>query len=321
MKHIISIIFLTITLGAASQAFSWGSRGHHSICEAAVYLIQSKDLKDFLLSRTHMMGHLCNIPDTSWRSLPSELTKLGNPAHYINPEKINLKVKDIPLDPKEIEKKYKISMADLGFNWWRAEQLHRLSSQKKSNFDDTIFNFITHSGIMGHFVGDNSQPFHVTADYDGYEKGHGGIHGYYESDVVDLLPINLTQLIVQKAQKLRKEKADKKFIKGSVLETMKALAELSESEIEKVLKLDQIIKPSNSKSERGMSLKTRAERKHPSQAAKKFENLITEQMARSSLILAHLWEKSYDTLEKPNLKNYRSFKYPFEPEFIKPDLF
>ncbi len=320
MSYSKAIIFFVITLASASKAFSWGARGHHSICEAAVYLIKEKDLKDFLLSRTHMMGHLCNIPDTSWRSLPPELTKMGNPAHYINPEKLNVKVKDIPLDPKEIEKKFKVSITELGFNWWRAEQMHRLSAQRKSNFDDTIFSFITHSGLMGHFVGDNSQPFHVTADYDGFDKGHGGIHSYYESDVVDHLPLNLTQLIVQQAQKIQKAKKDKELIKGSVLENMKALAQLSESEIEKVLKLDQITKPSVSKSERGMSIKTRAERKDPATTAKKFESLITEQMARASLVLAHSWEQAYIALDKPDLKKYRSFKYPFEPEFIKPDL-
>ena len=70
------------------QAMAWGGRGHHSICSAAVHLVQDDHLREFLSSRPHIMGHLCNIPDTYWRSLPPTVSKSGDAGHYIHLEMI-----------------------------------------------------------------------------------------------------------------------------------------------------------------------------------------------------------------------------------------
>ena len=50
--------------------------------ESAVYLVKDPVLRQFLLSRTHVMGYLCNIPDTHWKGMSPDLTKHGNPPHF-----------------------------------------------------------------------------------------------------------------------------------------------------------------------------------------------------------------------------------------------
>lgn len=330
------------------NAWSWGGRGHHSICSVAPHLVKDEALRDFLKYRTHTMGHLCNIPDIYWKSLGSEVSDLGNPTHYIDPEVIGLKIKEMPIDLQSIIDKYtgtenhfrntrKIFSIpkEMGTLWWRTNQFFRLISDLKQNFsaplpknfkeeqDDklpynqAVFNMMVYMGLMGHYVGDSSQPFHSTADFDGYMAGHGGIHSFYEEQAVLHFGPDLEKLIVDKAKMIK----DKKLTSGTTIEIMQHMTELAHADIDKVLKADPIVKKSEIKNEKGMEIKTIAERKGSDVGYAKFKDLIIMNMARSALVLAHLWDEAYHNASTPPLRPYRSFRYPHTPEFVPPDYF
>lgn len=350
MKKLISttltLMFLAV-LGS-SHAWAWGGRGHAAICEAAVHLVKSAELKEYLLFKPHMMGHLCNSPDIYWKSLPGEVRKIGDPSHYINAEKVGLKISEIPTDYKKIIETYTgkpnkqnetqilFSIPDeLGSIWWRTDQFYRRAIESAKNLKDlpepkgnkeeqnnelpynkAFYQMIVNLGLMGHFVGDNSQPFHNTSDHDGYAANQGGIHAYYEEVVVAQFGPDLVNQIVKKAKSWKSQA----FIeKKSVVENMRVLSEISASEIKEVLKADPIIKPSMLKVEKGMSLKTPAERRSAAEGFKKMNKLIVKQMARSSYLLAHLWDEAYKAVGEPPVKAYRSYLYPYTPEFVNPD--
>lgn len=343
---------LTVSAGLiiSTQALAWGSRGHASICEAAVFLVKSQPLKEYLINKPQMMGHLCNIPDIYWKSLSADARKLGDPTHYINAEKLGLKIKDIPTDYKKIvedytgkadptENKIKVfSVPDeLGSNWWRVDQFYRRAitngqslkelpapqNSKEEQNDDLAYNknfyeMIVNMGLMGHFVGDASQPFHSTSDYDGYAANHGGIHAYYEDASVAHFDANLVDRIVKKAKTI---KTPTWVQQPSVVENMKIFSDLAVNEVKDILKVDPVIKPSTLKIEKGMSLKTPAERQPASIGFKKFEKLMLTEMARSSYLLAHLWDEAYKSAGEPTMKSYKSYRYPLTPEFVAPDYF
>lgn len=326
-------------------AFSWGGRGHHAICEAASFLVKDKNLKEYLKYRSHTMGHLCNIPDTYWKNLGAETSKLGNPTHYVDPEILGLKISDIPLDYSEIVKKYtgaenkfkpgsKINSIpeEFGSNWWRADQFFRkiaaldfkntpLPDKKEQQndsfpFNQKVYDMTVFMGLMGHFVGDNSMPYHSSANHDGWETGHGGIHSYYETDMVSDIQGELVSDIQKKAKSL----GTPSFLKGkSVLEKMRALSALSASEMTKIEKMDVLTKKSMKVKEHDMEVKKAAERKPSEQAVKVMRPLIIEEMARSALLLAQLWDEAYVAAGAPDLKAYKSYKYPFTPDFVPPD--
>jgi hypothetical protein len=337
--------FLLVFLFPVSL-LAWGGRGHDAICVASSFLVKDKVLKEFLQSRSHVMGHLCNIPDTYWRSLPGDVNKVGSPAHFMDPEVLGLKINEVPLNFAELVRDYtgkenkmkegaKIFSVpeELGSLWWRVDEFYRRISglnfkdspppdDKKLFQDDNyafnskVYEMWVYMGLMGHFVGDAGQPFHNTADYDGYGKGHGGIHGYYETDIVSLFGPELPEQIRQRAQKLK----NVSFLKAPTpLEKMKELSIVSAKDIEKILKLDPVIKKSEAKSEKGMTLKTMAERKPAEVGHKLFASGILDEMARSSALLAQLWDEAYAAAGKPDLSKYRSYKYPFTPDFVRPD--
>lgn len=344
----VTLLILLIGLQYSAQALAWGGRGHAAVCEAAVYLVKSPELKEYLMNKPHVMGHLCNIPDIYWKSLSAETRKLGDPGHYINAEKLGLKISEIPLDYKKIIETYtgkpnKINESqtlfsvpdEVGSNWWRADQFYRLALEagktikthpapkdyKEEQNDQLPYNkafyqMMINMGIMGHFVGDNGQPFHNTSDHDGYAANQGGIHAYYEDSVVGQFGPDLVNQIVKKAKAWKSQPFTQQ---KTVIENMRALSEVSAAETKDVLKADPIITPSVIKIEKGMSLKTPATRRPPSEAYKKMSPLIVKEMARSSYLLAYLWDEIYKASGSPAIKAYKSYQYPFTPEFVKPD--
>jgi hypothetical protein len=339
---------------SSNSAMAWGGRGHHTICDAAVFLVKDEHLKEFLKSRGHVMGHLCNIPDIYWRSLPKNLTQEGNPSHFLDSEIIPLPLRDIPENYSGLVNQYNGQKTtegkeiqffphEYGSLWWRADQFFRLAiagadvlkkavpefklekvdEQNENNpYNKAVYNFYVNLGIMGHFVGDDSMPFHVSHDYDGYEKGHGGIHSYYEDGVISNFDEDLLARVVAEARKLQSSKRPEPYMaEGSVVQKMKALGLLSYADIDKLLKADTLIKASEVKDDGDKKKKVPAEREAVHQNFKKFEKLAILHLARAAALLAQLWDSAYDQVGKPNLKSYKSYKYPITPEFVVPDYY
>lgn len=345
MKLLISLLFMFST----TNAFAWGGRAHDSICRVATFLVKEPGLQEYLHNKPQMMGHLCNMPDFYWKSLGGEANQLGNPTHFIDIEVLGLEVKDISTDFKKLSTDYtgkpnqfkkdgstiKSVAQEFGSSWWRVDQFMRLienlgkelaqatppANFKEEQSAELPYNKIAYQmfidmGLMGHFVADNSQPFHTTADYDGYAADHGGIHAYFEDSVVGEFDGDLDAIVLKSARTMK----DPKFLKpASAIEKMKVLSVISNEEIPKILKLDPIKKKSTLTKEKGMEIKTAAEREPASVAFKKMKPLIVTEMARGAVLLAHLWDEAYVKAGKPKLGAYKSYKYPFTVDFIAPD--
>jgi hypothetical protein len=171
-------------------------------------------------------------------------------------------------------------------------------------------------GLMGHFVGDASQPLHNTADYDGYATGHGGLHAYYEDEVVSQFDGDLQSRVLEEARTLKQAKCLKP---PTVIEKMKALSEASLDELKPILELDPLKKPSMTGNERGMQLKTPAEREGAAVGYKRYNGIIVTELSRSALLLAKLWDDAYIEAGRPKLVTSKSYQYPLTVEFIAPD--
>lgn len=346
MKKLTLIIFLL-----SSAAHGWGGRGHDVICRAASYLVKEPGLKEYLKNKPQMMGHLCNMPDFYWKSQGGDATKYGSPAHFIDIEVIDTAIKDIPLDYKKIVEqntgkvnKYKddgstikFVPTDFGSVWWRAEQFSRriealkaqleqatLPTNRKEEQDNDfpynklVYQMLTDMGLMGHFVGDNSQPFHNSADYDGWKAGHGGIHAYFEDGIVSEFDADLELLIIKEARSMSKAS----FLnQPTFLQKMKALSEISAKEISTILKLDPVIKKSSLNKDHGMELRTEAERMPSVVGFKKMHKIVQTDLARAAALLANLWDDAYVKAGRPKLSSYKSYRYPFTLDFIMPDYF
>lgn len=345
----LTLIFLQGLFFVSAPAVAWSGRGHDVICRSTVFLLKNKNLQNFLKYRLHTMGHLCNLPDTYWKSLSKDQRRRGDPAHYIDPEVLGLTPAQVPLDLQEIHQKYAGTQnlfdkekkifdvtENLGTAWWRVDQFYRrttglsnivkemkspLNSMEEQSSDlsynKTIYQMYTEMGLMGHFVSDLGQPFHNTSDHDGYEAGHGGIHAYYEDHIVAQFDSQFDEKVLAAAKKIKKLN----FMKStSVIERMRGLSSLSVAGVQEIYKLDPILKKSMvEKTSEGMRKKTPAERRAPKDVYLKFEKQIIKDLSRSVFVLAALWDEMYEKMGQPDLTAYRSYRYPFTVEFVPLD--
>lgn len=294
------------------RVLGWGARSHISLCEASVHLLSNPDLRTYLTPRTYILGHLCLIPDSDWKDHSKKVLAAGNPSHFINPQRMGFAIKDIPLEfseiikripGKNIEEKHKKA----GSNWWRAKQFYELAvSEGKSGNSEKMIHSL---GLMGHFIGDNGNTFHVVDDYDGVETGQAGIHDYYETLVPGLWGPGFVDDIVKEAQSLAAEKPA--FLKAdNFLMAMKELALLSARDEEFILKSDPLIKKSRSNKD--------AIRKEPDQIFAQWRPVILRSLARSALLQAKFMDRAYEIAGQPKLgKEHLAF--PFRVPFVRPD--
>lgn len=340
------MILLTMMLISSSSVWAWGGRGHNTICEVASVLVQEEGLKKYLQARPHVMGHLCNIPDIYWRSI--ENGKIDSYSHYIEPDSIGLALKDLPSDYQKIIADYtgkkdkdgdeiKFIPEAIGSSWWRVNQLSQRATDlgkeiikatppknkfeeqdTKNAYNRAIMDMTISMGIMGHYVGDTSQPLHNVGDYDGYGVGHGGLHSFYEDVCVGFMPYTLWGDIA-KAAATNKTAT---FIKAnSVIEKMRALSIISAADMPAMIKLDKIQTPSKITHEAANRNKTPAVRENIEKICKSFHPMIIKEMGRSAYLLAHLWDQIYIQSGKPDLSKYRSYEYPFTPDMIPIDYY
>lgn len=334
--------FLFLVFGFSAfpwQAQAWGERGHHLVCDEASRLVQEKGLREFLKMRGHVMGHVCNVPDIHWKSLPSSVAGIGGPTHYIEPDMIGLSIKDTPTIFADFVKKLAaagdpVQQANkVGTLWWRAEEFFNLAVESASKisatavpvngqeeqlntlpYNEAIYGMMTNMGLMGHFLGDSSMPYHNWADYDGYGTGRGGIHAYYESICPGEFGSELGVQVRDVARKLPTTTSA-----YAVPDVVKRISLEAVEEVATVERLDVVLEASTQfVNEHGMTIRKQAVRPAPSEQCPKFRPLIVMQMARSARALAYLWDQVYIQSGRPNLSAYRSYRYPLTPDFVTP---
>ena len=103
---------------------------------------------------------------------------------------------------------------------------------------------------------------------------------------------------------------------GSIVTMMRTLALYSLQELSTVRELDTPVRPSQITKD---GLKIPAVRKPAANVAKKFEQLILRQMARSAFALARMWDIAYIRSGRPDLSLAQNYRFPHTPKFVWPD--
>ncbi len=182
------------------------------------------------------------------------------------------------------------------------------------------------SGVLSHYVGDLSNPHHTSKDYDGWESGQGGLHGYFETDLVDSLGLELEADVLDEAE--RHEPMAERFANHPhnflaqswelVLDSHEKLGQLSSLDLQNALLLK-----SQDNADTGKNLgsdnkghREKAKRKDPRETRSKFRNLIIMRLAAGADALSRIWLDTWQQGGKPDLSFYRSYHYDVQPGFI-----
>ncbi|MFH1263645.1 MAG: hypothetical protein V1495_09430 [Pseudomonadota bacterium] len=313
----IRIVVLMVVSLAPTPLAAWGSRGHQVVCDVAVRLLESEDLRWFLQNRGAELGDLCDVPDSRWRRPPYDTVE-AEEAHSINPELMRTKLADLPLDFASfwsLAVRAKVDPpARAGSLWWRADQFYRLALAdarrvKISSREADIADFVVDLALLGHFVGDGSMPYHVTAEFNGRKTGHSGIHIYYEVDLINAQPLNLPMSVFREAgkQKPKPIAASADF----ALRLMQSLSLATLPDIPEIEKGDdRVIFDRSGKN---------PERFPAPKVVDAFGDLPVRELARGAAYLAAIWDRIYVEGGIPSLASIRSLHHARIPSFVPLD--
>lgn len=170
---------LTVALGAA-DAQAWGHRGHQTVAINGSNIVPGYGA--FWAANSTNMGNLTNVPDQKWKQ---SATAAGEkPTHFFQPDAYFPTVDQFDLFPrayKDAVVKYtETTIVKNGTAPWRIKQFYGLALEalKKQDFATAV----QMAGAMSHYIGDLSQPLHVTENYDGQQTKDPGIHKFFETD-------------------------------------------------------------------------------------------------------------------------------------------
>jgi len=215
MRPLRLCLLFSLCLLAVPLSFAWGNKGHTMINRLAAESLPS-DMPAFMRTPAAIaeIAYLGPEPDR-WRSRAEpELNAAQAPDHFID-----LEVADLigPLPRQRYQYiaalyAYAAAHPDLaaelrpervGFQpyitsevWERLKSAMRDYRELSAEHKDTQpveAAILFYAGWLGHYVGDGSQPLHVTVNYDGWagkENPHGyttqhGIHALFETTFVD----------------------------------------------------------------------------------------------------------------------------------------
>lgn len=206
-------------------------KSHPSWTTAHLSALEQESFQSFFRvfkSKQYQQGHLSNIPDTYWRNLEHGMeevgTLLGSSSHYLDSEKLlnlmnakSFSQSKLPLTYAQAKNRFssvKNFFKNIGSLPWRAQQFTDLYGSALTNHFSKVCNddknaelstrvILTYAGLLSHYTGDVSMPYHSSVDHDAIAVGQKGIHSYFEQDLVAELEIsNLFAKVTEKAHAL-----------------------------------------------------------------------------------------------------------------------
>lgn len=144
----------------------------------------------FWKANAQNMVKLTTAPDMYWKQgdnyRPETLTHFFQPdSYYKDPNKFN----QIPHSFQLLVQKFGSDVAiNNGSAPWRANQFYALGVQALKNKD--FKTALVMAGLMSHYIGDMSQPLHMTENFDGQMTNDKGIHKFFETtNVIPNVPL------------------------------------------------------------------------------------------------------------------------------------
>ncbi|HMF98398.1 MAG TPA: zinc dependent phospholipase C family protein [Vicinamibacterales bacterium] len=188
------IALLLVASMTPSAAFAWGFAGHRLIMRRAIELLPP-ELKPFYDRHRDELIVRAVDPDT-WRNVFSE----EDPNHFLDygaKEYGALPFAELPRDRDAAIAKFgRATWRRNGTLPWRANDffgdLKSAFENMKSGSAFAGENAILYSAALSHYMQDANQPFHATINFDGQLTGNNGIHGRFETGLVERFESRLT---------------------------------------------------------------------------------------------------------------------------------
>ena len=180
MKAVTSTLMGLVAIFGVSKANAWGAKGHQIVS----FVGSSVEGEPFWSANSENMRTLSTVPDRVWKG--SQTKAAEGPTHFFQAD---FYVKDMNQcnDILKFPPRYADAVSEYGESVlvengtapYRVVQMYRAAVDAFLK-GDTEYG-VEVVGAMSHYIGDLSQPLHVSENYDGKNTGNGGIHAWFET--------------------------------------------------------------------------------------------------------------------------------------------
>jgi len=177
-KQFILVLTLIFIIQNFNFTFAWGKKAHKLVNIKAIEFLPEEMI--LMKSWKGYLGDHASDPD-----IRKDVDRTEGPKHYIDMDYYSefLDAKMI-LDREELISIYDAeTVTKMGLlPWATLDTYNRLvQSFMEKNRDKVLI----YASDLGHYVADGHQPFHTLLNYDGVLTDQRGIHGRYESEMVN----------------------------------------------------------------------------------------------------------------------------------------
>ena len=281
---------VAILVAAVSPAaFAWGPLGHRVVAETAALLVED-DLPATwgpLLARHRFeLGVYAFLPDANFRHIDGARGKIEAPTHYLNldvPAGGTAREGTVDRRVAQFLELARIQLKDV-----RAPKGAYLQGAAAQGDARRVYLGLYDLGVMAHYSGDASMPYHATSDFNGYARGEGGIHFYFESDCVNALEPGLATDVLVAARKNKTRwrsswKADPHrpadLVTAVLHDSLSSVAAVSE--LDRLHAVTKLQAPGSTRN---------AQRKPAAEGCQSMRPVLIERLARGAVVTAALWE-------------------------------
>lgn len=175
----IALTIFFVLLGVACT-FAWGNKAHKLVNEKAIEILPDemsimKSWKGYIVEHASD-ADIRRDNGTDTTEEPKHFIDLDFYAEFLNGKMIKDKNKLISLYGEE-------TVVKMGLLPWAI--LDTYNNLKKSFVEKNRDKILIFISDLGHYVADAHQPFHTILNYDGQLTDQRGIHGRYESEMVN----------------------------------------------------------------------------------------------------------------------------------------
>lgn len=294
LKKITSVFLI---LFSSHLVYGWGSKGHQIVAYVGANI--TTDGAAFWQANLEPLRKLTTVPDRVWKA---PVTKAGEAnTHwfqvdaYYAPQDYNQIIR-FPSSYSDAVTQHGQSKIDInGVAPWRIRQLYQLAFYSFTQND--MKSALEYVGVMTHYIGDLSQPLHVSENYDGQQTGNKGIHSYFEASIIkDEMKVRAD--VEKRAQNLLRDANFLSQFNGNLMDAVLLEIERSVSYRDQILQNDD----KYGRSKNGVAIQL--------ELAK---NRMADAAATTAMILNQLWR---DT----GLVAHATPMTVQDPKWVKPDF-
>jgi hypothetical protein len=172
-------IAVAIAALVPGRALAWDSGTHRLITRVAVAALPKSAPRTFFEAKIDRLQQYSNDPDTKLRE---RYGVAETRHHYLDIEIYNSDWSALMPDRAAMVRKYGYRTLDRsGTLPWTIEEIANASERDWARGDCEAL--LRESGYLSHYIGDASQPLHMTIHHDGFTSADRGVHARFENAV------------------------------------------------------------------------------------------------------------------------------------------